>query len=555
MGFLAHVHRQRAEDMRSRHGPDSDFWYAPPGWYQAFQDTGIHVTPEIAMSVSAFWAGITFVARNLGSMPAIVYERYEVRDGKEGKRRAKKEPLYRTLHRRPNRQQTPMEYFEMAIGHVMLRGNFYARMVEGSRSFAEQLIPLHPDLVIPERLPSGLIRYTVYGRPGTEPEKLFADTVHHVRGFMSDGVTGISLPAVASRSIGAAVAAETFAARLLSRGVTASLAVMAPPGDEESDNKLRRAIQSYLTGLDNAGGVLIVPAGATIDKLGISPHDMQLLPAREHVVREAARWLGLPTQVLADAGKEPTHASSQVFALQLVTQCFRPMAIRFEQPMERDLILERDEERLFIEFLLDALLRGDLKARAQFYQLAILAGWMTRNEAREKENMDPGPEELDEFWQPTNIGVAGDTDEDEDDDGATPNRRNRATAPRRNSAQVAARFGVRATLMALEVAGRLVRKEVTLVEKAAKKYAQDGAGWSAWIQQFYGSDEYAREVASTLKIPLNVAREYAARQGLALAQSTVGVSIVESWPDTIAPDLAALALGDHDVVALHPERR
>ncbi len=53
-----------------------------------------------------------------------------------------------------------------------------------------------------------------------------------------------------------------------------------------------------------------------------------------------------------------------------------------EQAVRRDLILAT--ETYFAEFLMTALLRGDSKARSEFYTAAINSGWMNRNEVLSK---------------------------------------------------------------------------------------------------------------------------------------------------------------------------
>ena len=554
-GLFAGVHAPRPlASTQGAYPPFHPFWFAPAAWTDSFKDTGIHVTPELALSVSAIWAAVTFMGRNLGASPCQLHRRFVPREGAaEGKELAKTHPLFRTLRWRPNTIQTAQEYFEQGVGHVLLRGNFYARIQEGSRSFAEQLIPMHPDRVRPERLPNGRVRYQL--TPGwrggfnhalsvsqDEPQRLAQEEVHHVRGFTSgDPVMGLSLPAVAGRSIGAAIATDTYAARFFKQGATASLSVTVPDElDDESEKELHESITRYLGGLDNVGGVLIVDNGASIDKLGINPQDAQLLPTREHVVREVARWIGVPTQVLADAGKEPTHASAEVFNRTLVTQSFRPMGARFTHAIARDLFLPDEVDELIAIFNFDDLLQGDLKARAQYLQILVLAGIMTRNEARDREDLNPGPPELDEYLQPKNIGIAG---EDEEEDAGTLD-----TVPRRNRAQIAARFSARATALALEAAEGLVKRELTAVRKLATKHAADGEAWAAGIRTFY--HEHAVVVSKRLKVSLSAAREYCARQGLALERSPNGVGVTEDWLWTVPPDLAALALGDDGVVAL-----
>ena len=61
------------------------------------------------------------------------------------------------------------------------------------------------------------------------------------------------------------------------------------------------------------------------------------------------------------------------------------------------------------EHLVDGLLRGDTEARFNAYRSAILAGWMSRNEVREREYLNPKPG-LDTFLEPLNTGTVGELD-------------------------------------------------------------------------------------------------------------------------------------------------
>ena len=63
---------------------------------------------------------------------------------------------------------------------------------------------------------------------------------------------------------------------------------------------------------------------------------------------------------------------------------------------------------VFTEHLANGLLRGDTAVRLNTYRTAILAGWMSRNEARSLENLNP-EDGLDTFLEPLNTGpVDGD---------------------------------------------------------------------------------------------------------------------------------------------------
>ncbi len=535
MGFLSGLNRRAVDVFEDEPGLWTSSWNAPQQWLQGFRDTGIVMTPDLAMTVSAVWAGVTFMARNMGSLPLELF-RHSGLDG-EVSQLIRSGPTARVISRQSNRSHTALEFWEMGIGHVLLRGNMYARIVEGSRSFAEELRPIHPDRVTPTRLPDGVIVY-VLQFPNGNREALTEDEMFHVRGFMSDGLVGISLTDVAARSLGGAVAADSFAARFFKSGAAASVvAQYQGEHDDQTEKDLHASIGRYLSGLQNVGGVLVVDQDTTVTKLGINPQEAQMLATREHGVREVARWLGLPTQVLADAGKEPTHASAEVFADDIVRWSFSPFGRRIEQAVDRDLLLEDD---LFTRYNFDAIRRGDMKARGAFYQLAVLTGWMNRQEVRHRENLNPGPPELEEFLEPRNMVQAGDGD----GENGNGNGRNgaRALVPVRAAARAQDAGRTMEVIYALELAGRVARRELTAVDKAVRRFAKDGAGWSGWLREFYG--EHAIYVSESLKIPISRAREYAARQGFALEQQGNAADTVGDWQQTLAPDLATLMLSD-----------
>ena len=77
-----------------------------------------------------------------------------------------------------------------------------------------------------------------------------------------------------------------------------------------------------------------------------------------------------------------------------------------EQELDRKLFFDDERGRLETKFNLDGLLRGDMAARAQFYHTAVLDGWMSRNEAREMEHLNP-LDGLDKMLYPGNENIVG----------------------------------------------------------------------------------------------------------------------------------------------------
>jgi phage portal protein BeeE len=76
-------------------------------------------------------------------------------------------------------------------------------------------------------------------------------------------------------------------------------------------------------------------------------------------------------------------------ARSLVVHSLRPWLVRIERAISADTDL--CPGGTFVEFLLDGLLRGDNKVRAEQYTMALHpeTGWLTREEVRALENLSP----------------------------------------------------------------------------------------------------------------------------------------------------------------------
>src|SRR3990167_1687022 len=175
--------------------------------------TGMSVTPDTALKVSTIWACVGLLADCVAMLPAIVYQRL----ANVGRERAESHPLYTLLHDQPNSQQTAFEFKSMMQGHVLLRGNSYARILPGPRGPADQLIPLHPDKVRLEELPDGRLRYKVREADGVERPYNDEDILH-LRGLSLDGKQGLSFVSYARETIGLSLATERSRARFFGNG-------------------------------------------------------------------------------------------------------------------------------------------------------------------------------------------------------------------------------------------------------------------------------------------------------------------------------------------------
>jgi phage portal protein BeeE len=96
-----------------------------------------------------------------------------------------------------------------------------------------------------------------------------------------------------------------------------------------------------------------------------------------------------------------TFSNIEQQSLDFVIYTMTPWAERWESSIESNLLLEQDRN-IEVEFDFAGLLRGDQQARSMYYHNGILDGWLTRNQARESENMEP-MDGLDEPLMPLNM--------------------------------------------------------------------------------------------------------------------------------------------------------
>jgi HK97 family phage portal protein len=398
MGKIANFARRLSE---SRSVNDPNHWIARIT-NQFSTKSGLQITPESALNTSTVFACVRVISETVASLPLLVYKK--TADG--GKEVYDKHPLYYILHDSPNPWQTKFEFFEMSTGHVCLRGNSYAFIVRDNADRIKGFVPLNPGMVTIEvagdfDAPRITYRYRpeVQGAYGTE--QLFdASEIWHVKGLSSDGITGISPLSMARESIGLAQASESHGALFFKNGAQTSL-VATTPGklNEDSHKRLRGSIQEAVSG-ENKFRVLLMEQGLDVKAVGMSNADSQFLETRQFQVEEIARIFRVPSILIGHSNNNSTYASAEQFMLSFVTHTIRPWVSRIEQSINKYLLSDQDRKAgVFAEFKLDGLLRGDTQSRYTAYASALQMMWMTRNEVRSLENLNP-VEDGDEFENP-----------------------------------------------------------------------------------------------------------------------------------------------------------
>jgi HK97 family phage portal protein len=511
--------------------PDADFWYSSLGYES---DSGVRVSPESAMRLSAVFSCIRVVSETIASLPLIIYK--HLPDG--GKQRATEHPLYEVLHDSPNQWQTSLEFIEMMQAHLELRGNAFAVILAGPRGAVDSLVPLHPDRVQVYRLPNGRLKYEVRNWFTGGLENYAQEEIFHLRGLSSNGLIGMSTIAVQREVIGRGLAMQEYGARFFANDSTPN-GLLEHPG-KISDLARKNTTMSWQEAhtAANRHKIALLEEGMKYVAIGVTNKDSQFLEATLASREEICGMYRVPPHKIGILNRS-TLANIEQQNIEFVTDCIRSRVVRIERRISMDLIepLEIDGD-YFVEFQMDALLRGDLGSRYAAYAVARNWGWASPNDICRKENQNPIPPEKggDDYLRPANMVVAGAA---ESAAAAAPVDPADTTLEQEDANAV---NGALLQEFAHSAARRVVRKEVTAMRKALVRAAEDDEKFAIEAKEFYST--HAQLVAETMRIRKDDADAYA-RDNLASLLNPLAnrIDVLDGLEQNRPKFLADLALG------------
>ena len=384
----------------------SGAWWAPFAELLAATGRG-GTSEEQALRIAAVYSCVRVISESLASLPLLLYKRRQ--DG--GKERAQADPIFALLKWAPNPFQNAFEFIEMMVAHVLLRGNAYAQITRDLAGNIIELFPLDSRYMTVTRGAYGLV-YT-YAPPDGERRVYARKTVFdlpeilHVRGLSFDGLAGRSVLSDARETFGAARAAQAYGRHIWDNNATPGIVLSHPETlDDEVAKRLRESWEALHGGPENAGRVAILEEGMKVEKIGMTSTDAQYLETRKFQRSEIAALFRVPPHLIGDL-ERATFSNIEQQGIEFVVHTIRPWAVRFEQAIHAAMLSDSTQQSrtYFVEFLLDGLARGDQKSRYDAYQVGRQAGFLSANDCRALENMNPIPGG-DTYLTPLNMAPA-----------------------------------------------------------------------------------------------------------------------------------------------------
>ena len=352
--------------------------------------SGKPVNERTAMQTTAVYSCVRILSEAVAQLPLHVYA-YRDDGGKELKH---DHPLYFLLHDEPNPEMTSFVFRETLMSHLLIWGNAYAQIVRDGAGRVLGLYPLLPDKMDVERDDKGRLYY-IYSRDTDENPNfkssgqfiLNAEDVLHIPGLGFDGLIGYSPIAMAKNAVGMTIACEEYGASFFANGANPG-GVLEHPGVLKDPSKVRESWNSVYRGTNNAHKIAVLEEGMKYQQIGIPPEEAQFLETRKFQVNEIARLFRIPPHMVGDLEKS-SFSNIEQQSLEFVKYTLEPWVIRWEQSLSRRLLLPTEKGKYFIKFNMDGLMRGDYQSRMNGYSVGRQNGWLSANDIREMENLNP----------------------------------------------------------------------------------------------------------------------------------------------------------------------
>jgi len=164
--------------------------------------------------------------------------------------------------------------------------------------------------------------------------------------------------------------------------------------------RLGSALASVFSNKEN-WKIPIIDEASNFQHIKITPQESQFIATHKQGIEEVARWLNLPPHKLKTLDNV-NNSITENQELQHIADSILPWAIKFEQEYNVKLFTPKEAaDNIYVKANINSLLRADTATKTELYSKAINMGWMTRNEVRALEEMNP-LQGLDEPLTPAN---------------------------------------------------------------------------------------------------------------------------------------------------------
>lgn len=360
---------------------------------------GVTVTPLKALGVSTVFACVNRVSQSVATIPLKLYR--SLPGG--GRVEATEHPLFSLLHDSPNPEMTSGDFRRAVQSHLTLRNNGYALIVRNGLGQVSELWPIdYADVQVRRNSVTRELEYTVQGKA------VHASQVLHLRSMTVNGILGLDTVSTGRDTIALAIALQDNASKFFANGSRPG-SILEHPGvlGDEAAKRLRESFERLYKGSENAYKVAVLEEGLKFVSNRTDNKDSQFLESKKEQSLAICQLFGIPPHKVGILDNA-TFSNIEHQNIEYVQDTLLSACSAWEQTLNMKLLTEIERRTYSFGFVLDGLLRGDIKTRYEAYAIARNWGWLNADDIRGLENMNPLPDGKGKVYlQPLNMVEAG----------------------------------------------------------------------------------------------------------------------------------------------------
>lgn len=348
------------------------------------------VDADSAMRLSVWWQCVHLLASTISQLPIDVYRRSS--DG------ARIELAAPPIVAAPSSLVSQIGWRYQMMVSLMQRGNAFGVVVARDRlGYPTQIELVHPDTVRVKQAHQLAPAEFIIDRQAVPREDVF-----HLAAFLAPGsVIGLSPLKYARAAMGSGLAAVGYAEEFWSGGGHPTGVLSS---DQPIDKDTAERMKERFKGATVDDRLAVLGSGLSYSAVQVSPEDAGWLHSINATDLMICRFAGVPPEFLSIPveGSSVTYANREQRALDFLTFAVQWWLARIEEAWSA--LLPRGT---YVKHNAAALLRTDVKTRAEVAQIRLRNGITNPDFERELDDLPPIPDGLGQqyLWPPAGVST------------------------------------------------------------------------------------------------------------------------------------------------------
>ena len=335
---------------------------------------------DSGLRLAAVYSSVRLISENLAAFPIDLVQKIN------GERKTILDhPSIKLLKYQPAPSVTSFKWREIMMGQVLTKGDGISRIIRNPATGRPERLKYYPTDMVQIAMVGDLPYYKFND---VETAVHYMDVIH-VMAFGDKPNKGVSPITQHAETIGSGLAAQRYNSKYYKNGGWLKGFLKFPGKLDKGRPKELGAEWDSNYGGENSFKTMVLHSGSSFEAANISQRDAQYIETMKFTREEIAGIYNVNPAMIGDTEKMNFSVLEQM-DIHFVKYTLRPWIKKWEQELDSKLLTENERANGYgHKFNVNALLRGDINARRDFYATMITHGVFSPNDVRALENENP----------------------------------------------------------------------------------------------------------------------------------------------------------------------